>query len=378
MASIAGRDWKLQTPKKALINQGRSGYTLPRASRQPEPGARVQAAANTGQLESGNEKTASSKRSRKNVRKRRRVAKESPGGRRSTRLAGQPAELEGLPYKQVARRKKTHPPPATATPGTANSLSNQKSSRGHPALHRVEKGRVQKSLSGFRKSQSPRPDLCENTMRECMACAGLFPIHETVSCPSRDHAFCSDCMRTLLRESMFNEARFPPRCCTSEEIPIATIKKVVTPDFMKKWNAKVTEYSLPAAQRVYCCNGRCTAFIPPEQIRGGEGHCRGCGHRTCSFCKGPVHKGGCVQDKGTAQVLELARRQRWRTCPECGTLVQLASGCMHISMFDCQTLCCVYWLTFSKAADVVRTFAMAAADHGPGAIAPGSGIGRRA
>jgi hypothetical protein len=61
----------------------------------------------------------------------------------------------------------------------------------------------------------------------------------------------------------------------------------------------------------------------------------GCELKTCTMCKKAYHYGttldDCDEDLGTLEVKALGRQEGWQQCLECKKVVQLASGCFHIT-----------------------------------------------
>jgi hypothetical protein len=123
---------------------------------------------------------------------------------------------------------------------------------------------------------------------------------------------------------------FPPQCC-NQPIPLESARPFISPVTIVHFRAKRQEFETP--DRTYCWVSRCSTFIPLYNIRGQEARCPVCQAKTCTQCKGRFHENGdCPKDEATQQVLQVAREQGWRRCNACHRIIELATGCYHISM----------------------------------------------
>lgn len=140
-----------------------------------------------------------------------------------------------------------------------------------------------------------------------------------------------DCIRHHVSISIQSEVSFPPKCCntiwTVEDIP-----DIVGDDLVEKYRAKKIEYE--TEDRTYCSNTGCPTnptFIPSENIQETDATCPRCNEVTCTLCKEKKHSGDCVENEHVEQVLTLATQARWRRCYSCQELIELISGCNHIT-----------------------------------------------
>ncbi|KAF1958594.1 ariadne RING finger [Byssothecium circinans] len=186
-------------------------------------------------------------------------------------------------------------------------------------------------------------------MFQCAACCSRFPVARMVTAKC-SHRYCVDCMISLFMRSTKDESLFPPKCCR-QPIALSMISPYMSADDLATFEAKTEE--LTTTYRVYCSNHSCNAFIPPRQITNGTHRavCSDCAHSTCSICKNTFHKDSdCPEDPGIQQTLELAHEQGWQTCPRCKSLVELRTGCYHMTC-RCKAqfcyLCARKWKTCS-------------------------------
>jgi len=95
--------------------------------------------------------------------------------------------------------------------------------------------------------------------------------------------------------------------------------------------------------RLYCYVPTCGAYIQASHRDKHVGICPICAARTCRACKAKAHSRLCLQDEASeetkrateegtnvALLMELAKRERWQTCPHCQAIVSKRSGCNDI------------------------------------------------
>lgn len=177
-----------------------------------------------------------------------------------------------------------------------------------------------------------RPAIKKPTTRECIACTDRHIIDNLIRSPACGHEYCRDCIQSLFTSSLTDESLFPPRCC-GQAIPLDSCRTHLTATLTGQFQAKKRELDTP--NRTYCHRPTCSAWVPPESIRGQVARCIKCYHGTCVLCKGARHIGrDCPDDPATQQVLQLAQEQGWQRCRACQKFVELNTGCNHISEFS--------------------------------------------
>ncbi|KAI2625479.1 hypothetical protein GGS21DRAFT_530999 [Xylaria nigripes] len=163
------------------------------------------------------------------------------------------------------------------------------------------------------------------------------------------HDYCRECLQLLFRNAISDESLFPPRCCR-QAIPADENRVLLSSDLFQEFNKKAVEFSTP--NRIYCHQPSCSAFIPPIMIRNGVARCSACLANTCTTCKGNSHRGDCPFDKDLQRVLQVARQEGWQRCRNCSTMVELNTGCFHITC-KCRAefcyLCGATWKTCTCA-----------------------------
>lgn len=108
-------------------------------------------------------------------------------------------------------------------------------------------------------------------------------------------------------------------------------RRFLSSDLAAKTEQKAIELSTP--DRVYCSNTKCGAFIVPGRIDWYyfKAACTYCGQETCALCKQQDHKDPCPKDRETEQVMELAEEEGWKRCAGCSAVIELQTGCNHMT-----------------------------------------------
>lgn len=173
-------------------------------------------------------------------------------------------------------------------------------------------------------SEEPKPD--SETVIECDTC-GNCDRGFVVKCPC-GHNYCGQCLQTLLNQAVVDESLFPPRCC-KQEFTMELMGPFLTGEQIKTFNDKKIEFGTP--NRTYCHQPSCSTFIPPSLLAQPVVTCDECGKKTCTICKEKEHEEDCPKDVATQEILRLAREMGWQRCFSCHRIVELKTGCNHIS-----------------------------------------------
>ncbi|OXV10289.1 hypothetical protein Egran_01952 [Elaphomyces granulatus] len=148
------------------------------------------------------------------------------------------------------------------------------------------------------------------------------------------HKYCTTCFAKMVSTTMLNESIFPPKCCL-QEIPLKTILSNLKYDQREKYKLKAQEYAVNHEDRWYCPSSSCGVWIPLSKIktRSALQKCFRCRISICSICRGPAHREGedCPREFGLNATLEAAALQGWQRCYSCRALVELTTGCRHIT-----------------------------------------------
>ena len=145
---------------------------------------------------------------------------------------------------------------------------------------------------------------------------------------------CHACLKRIFKMSVKDPAHMPPKCCTSDHIPLKHVDKLFDLKFKLKWNRKYQEYM--TRNRIYCPARRCGEWIKPTQIHLENGRkvgtCKRCQTRVCCQCNNKMHKSrDCPKDEATNQFIEKAKAEGWQRCFNCKAMVELKEGCNHMT-----------------------------------------------
>ncbi|KAI1825482.1 hypothetical protein F4861DRAFT_547567 [Xylaria intraflava] len=167
-----------------------------------------------------------------------------------------------------------------------------------------------------------------NQKRPCQACMEQKHPIELSECPCQ-HEYCQGCLYHLFRSATVDENLFPPRCC-NQPIPLDGNQIFLGTELARLFRQKTLEFSVP--NRTYCHNTHCGAFIPLTNYSHTTATCGECQTKTCTMCKGALHVDMvCPNDEQLQQLIQLAREQGWQRCRKCGSMVELTTGCNHMT-----------------------------------------------
>lgn len=168
----------------------------------------------------------------------------------------------------------------------------------------------------------------EDAATLCIVCQEHKASAETLEAPCH-HSYCRDCLSELFEASTLDESLFPPRCCR-EDIPLESAVPYLNGDFVSLFEEKSVEFS--STNRTYCASTECSKFIPPDQIITNVGTCSTCQSKTCTLCKADEHKDeDCPDDPETRSFHDFAQENEWQRCFSCRRMVELNTGCNHIT-----------------------------------------------
>ena len=144
-----------------------------------------------------------------------------------------------------------------------------------------------------------------------------------------EHKYCRECLQDLFTGSFKDESLFAPRCC-GQIIPPDSVQIFLTRAIIDEYAEKNVEFN--TKDRTYCAESTCLKFIHPDHINDDVGTCPRCNNQTCSLCKSQAHDGTeCQVDLDKQAVLDLAENNGWRRCNECSNMIELRSGCYHMT-----------------------------------------------
>ncbi|OAL52699.1 ariadne RING finger [Pyrenochaeta sp. DS3sAY3a] len=192
---------------------------------------------------------------------------------------------------------------------------------------------------------------------QCTACTDRVSRGDMVTAQC-GHRYCADCMKSLFMRSTKDEGLYPPKCCKIP-IPLALVARHMDANDLSTFQLAAVEFA--TQHRVYCSNLNCAKFIVPDNIKSGlqRADCAACGTETCAICMNGYHYSrDCPDDPSLHQTRELAKSLGWQTCGACNRVVQLRSGCNHMTCI-CKAefcyVCGIKWKNCAcEAADINR------------------------
>ncbi|KAF8067842.1 hypothetical protein FPV67DRAFT_1626064 [Lyophyllum atratum] len=180
-----------------------------------------------------------------------------------------------------------------------------------------------------------------------------LPFGLRLPCP-KDHAYCISCFTSYIQNKLDPDGRglgkssaivFPIRCpeCILGEWPNGiedeVAKRVLGEDGMVQWHHQKLLDSIP---RLFCPNPKCSSLVEADgDSPDPQAICPSCRKVMCVPCRTHWHTDlTCEEyqalplDERSPEdrlVLDLAKAEQWRRCPNCAVIVELVSGCNHMT-----------------------------------------------
>jgi len=145
------------------------------------------------------------------------------------------------------------------------------------------------------------------------------------------HNHCLDCLYLNFRLAIEHQHLDLLRCC--EPIPVFYAADVLGQAELKLFHELLTSHQ--PGRKIQCSSG-CGTTLLPAWMKHDFGLCMTCNHQTCLICGKASHTGECPNDTDTQSLFDVAETEKWQRCYKCGTVVQLQTGCYHIT---CRFVC---------------------------------------
>lgn len=172
--------------------------------------------------------------------------------------------------------------------------------------------------------------LGSKVLTKCCACMEVVASKDTLTlaCQPEAHTYCRPCLVGLFTSALVDTSLFPPRCC-KVPLPLETCRAVLPKELVKDFDLKIEELATP--NPTYCSKAQCAKFIRAKEVKAETGTCAFCQETTCTRCKCAAHKGLCPSDPHVQLLMDFASRSRWQQCTKCKNMVELATGCFHMT-----------------------------------------------
>ncbi|CAB4282890.1 unnamed protein product [Prunus armeniaca] len=187
----------------------------------------------------------------------------------------------------------------------------------------------------------------------CLICFEETPIAQMFPIGTCYHKYCLSCMKRHVEVNLQNGivAQCPHKRCKCE-VNIETCKIFLSRKLADIMIQRIKECSIPATEKVYCAFPRCSALMSKKEVLehtkssfasvGGR-KCMKCHRLFCINCKVPWHYDMNCYDYQRSETYSLAEEQLlkslamkklWRQCSKCKHMVELDSGCCHVTCSD--------------------------------------------
>ncbi|KAJ4890523.1 zinc finger (C3HC4-type RING finger) family protein [Raphanus sativus] len=194
----------------------------------------------------------------------------------------------------------------------------------------------------------------EKTFKEtCVICYEGITVDKMFSVDGCFHRFCFSCMKQHVEVKLLggNTATCPSEGCKSQ-VKMDSCAKFLDPKLVEVMIQRKKEGSISVSDKVYCPYPTCSELMAKDEVfeytkqyfvgteQSAARKCMKCGLFFCMQCKVPWHyKDTCenfskskrYQNAGDGMLKSLAQSKRWRQCIRCNNMVELASGCFHIT-----------------------------------------------
>lgn len=201
----------------------------------------------------------------------------------------------------------------------------------------------------------------------CVICYEDTDICQMFSVVGCLHRFCFSCMKLHVEAklSISTVIKCPHEDC-EHKVDIDSCGKFLEPKLFERLTQQIREASIAVAEKVYCPYPRCSALMSKGEVlqystglmvnaeRSGFRKCIKCHNLFCINCMVPWHSNMTCMDYKRSHpnpaahdnlLKNLATRKQWRQCIKCNNMVELASGCYHIT---CRYLSAIFQTDFTK------------------------------
>ncbi|KAL9995561.1 putative transcription factor C2H2 family [Helianthus debilis subsp. tardiflorus] len=156
------------------------------------------------------------------------------------------------------------------------------------------------------------------------------------------HSFCYDCTAkhaTTQIQSKHKAIACPGINCNST-LDSNMLRLIIPRETLIKWDEFLCESLIPESQKLYCPFTDCSVLLINDDTSKGvtKINCPVCRRSFCKVCRVPWHSKlsckefGKLKGKNVDEMaVALAKKKKWKKCPNCNFFVEKAEGCVHIT-----------------------------------------------
>lgn len=172
---------------------------------------------------------------------------------------------------------------------------------------------------------------------DCIICSDTA--YAQLPVPINAHQACGGCFdrvggyRDQFEAHLLNEIHQPK--FGNAVINFQALQHLFPATFTAVYYVKLSEYAIPAAQRVYCAKKSCSVYLGTRNSHLVPTPCSECGDRTCEFYSGGI--AGSLTDHICEKAEEadrdfdgLEKGVEYQKCPKCPAKLELSETCNHM------------------------------------------------
>ncbi|MBA0722841.1 hypothetical protein Golax_003482, partial [Gossypium laxum] len=174
----------------------------------------------------------------------------------------------------------------------------------------------------------------------CEICVEPKPLDISFNIKGCSHFYCIECTVKYIKSKLDDNV-------SRIQCPVTDCEGVLDPDFCReilprdlfnRWGKALCESALLGSEKLYCPYKDCSALL----VNDGEKRikrfpCPLCKRVFCVQCKVAWHSGAdCIKFQklknigSDAMLVDLAKRKKWRQCPNCSIYVEKSAGCCYV------------------------------------------------
>ncbi|XP_009342327.3 uncharacterized protein LOC103934299 [Pyrus x bretschneideri] len=201
------------------------------------------------------------------------------------------------------------------------------------------------------QTNQPAQSITSKNVNEiCVICLEATDVNQMFSVDGCLHRYCFSCMKQHVEVKLLHGMipRCPHEDCKSD-LTVDNCAKFLTPKHVETMRQRIKEASIPATEKVYCPNPRCSALMSKRELLqdvksrdvelSGVRKCLKCQCLFCINCKVPWHRNRTCADykrlnpcpSEDTKLKSLASTNLWRQCVKCNHMIELAEGCYHMT-----------------------------------------------